>query len=84
MENFEQNDENQKTKELELKCESCGANLSEYTKKCEYCGSINSNYKPKELKELKPDKQMFEKSKRMFGGFFGNVFEEFFDDFDEK
>lgn len=82
MENEKQtNEEHQNDKNKILKCSSCGANLTENFKKCEYCGSLNPNYQQKELKQTK---QAINKSKNMFGGLFGNVFDEILNNFDEK
>ena len=68
-------------KEIKLKCASCGAGLNLEDKKCSYCGTINPNYKPKEIKEIKPPKQL-NGQKGMFGGLFGNVFGDILDNFD--
>lgn len=69
-------------KEIKLKCSSCGASLKIEEKKCSYCGTINPNYKPKEVKEIKPSKQI-SKQASVFGGLFGNIFEDILNNFDE-
>ena len=73
----------QKNEEVKLKCVSCGASLNLEDKKCAYCGTINPNYKKKEIKELTPPK-VSTKHKTMFGGLFGNVFEDILNNFDEE
>lgn len=75
-------EENSKEKQEEkvIKCASCGANLNSDRKKCEYCGSVNPNYKPK---EITLNKQSLSK-KNIFGGIFGNVFEDILDKFGEE
>lgn len=78
MENKKQEESNNQPKEeIVLKCASCGANLSENVKKCEYCGSLNPNFKPKELKLDK-----LKLNKNLFGGVFGNVFDDVLNNFD--
>ena len=71
-----------KDKEIKIKCVSCGASLSIDEKKCSYCGSINPNYKPKEIKEIKPAKQVIRHA-GVFGELFGNLFNDILDNFDE-
>ena len=73
---MEQMDKNKK--DIKIKCASCGAGLSLDEKKCSYCGSINPNYKPKEVKELKPPKRVI-KQAGLFGDLFGNIFNDFDD-----
>ena len=73
----------QKDQEIKLKCISCGASLNLEDKKCAYCGTVNPNFKAKEVKELKPPKQNI-KQKGVFGGLFGNVFEDILNNFDEE
>ena len=68
---------------VKLKCSSCGASLKFEEKKCSYCGTINPNYKPKEIKEIKQPKRFVQKT-GVFGGLFGNVFEDILNDFDEE
>lgn len=83
MEDKKQEDKNNlNSNDVVVKCSSCGAGLSENLKKCEYCGSINPNFKPKELKTN--SKQLLEKQKKMFGGLFGNVFDEILNNIDEE
>lgn len=72
-----------KEQEVKLKCSSCGASLKFEEKKCSYCGTINPNYKPKEVKEIKPLKQI-SKQASIFGGLFGNVFGDILNNFDEE
>jgi len=67
-----------KDKEIKIKCASCGASLGLDEKKCSYCGSINPNFKPKEVKEIKPPKQVIRQA-GLFGDFFGNIFNDFDD-----
>ena len=59
------------SEQVKLNCKSCGATLKQDAKVCEYCGTTNPNYKPKEVKQIKPNINTF--SDISSGGFLGGV-----------
>lgn len=59
------------SEQVKLNCKSCGAALKNDEKVCGYCGTTNPNYKPKEVKQIKPDVKNFPDISS--GGFLGGI-----------